>query len=218
MKSKFCYYIITSNQFNADQQADVLVTLYTCTQETYHRLSSLMVFFYSVCEATGTAATPGLLCQPRVIVKMIVEKQTECRMAGETEVLGENLPQRHSCTSQNLTWSDPVLNPGRRGGKPATNRLSYGAAPHWCYHDSYQSLQVNAGLILQMEYGCPFSYSLFNHPSLIKNCFIYLLFLTTSTFQKVKTTWCTVACWLIKKNWKGCGKVVVAYFEVLSRN
>jgi hypothetical protein len=46
-----------------------------------------------VCEAIGTAATPGLLCQPRVIVKTIVEKQMECRLAGETEVLGENLPQ-----------------------------------------------------------------------------------------------------------------------------
>jgi hypothetical protein len=30
-----------------------------------------------------------------VIVKMIVEKQMEYRLAGETEVLGENLPQRH---------------------------------------------------------------------------------------------------------------------------
>jgi hypothetical protein len=39
-------------------------------------------------------------------------------MAGETEVLGENLP----------TGPDPGLNPGRRGGKPATNRFSYGAA------------------------------------------------------------------------------------------
>jgi hypothetical protein len=28
-------------------------------------------------------------------MKMIVEKQMECRLAGETEVLGENLPQRH---------------------------------------------------------------------------------------------------------------------------
>jgi hypothetical protein len=28
----------------------------------------------------------------------------------------------------NPTWPDPGLNPGRRGGKPATNRLSYGAA------------------------------------------------------------------------------------------
>jgi hypothetical protein len=68
------------------------------------------------------------LCQPRVIVKMIVEKQMKCRLAGETEVLGENLPQRHFCPSHNLTWPDPDLNPGRCGGKPATNRLSYGAA------------------------------------------------------------------------------------------
>jgi hypothetical protein len=28
-------------------------------------------------------------------VKVIVEKQMEYRLAGETEVLGENLPQRH---------------------------------------------------------------------------------------------------------------------------
>jgi hypothetical protein len=54
-------------------------------------------------EAIGTAATPGLLCQPRVIVKMIVEKQMECILAGETEVLEENLPQRHFCPSQNPT-------------------------------------------------------------------------------------------------------------------
>jgi hypothetical protein len=59
---------------------------------------------------------------------MIVEKQIECRLARETEVLGKNLPQRHFCPSQNPTWLDPGLNPGRRGGKPATNRLSYGAA------------------------------------------------------------------------------------------
>jgi hypothetical protein len=63
-----------------------------------------------------------------VIVKMIVEKQMECRLAGETAVLGENLPQGRFCPSQNPTWPDPGLNPGRRGGKPATNRLSYGAA------------------------------------------------------------------------------------------
>jgi hypothetical protein len=60
-------------------------------------------YYYLVCEAVGTAATPGLLCQPWVIVKMIVEKQMECRLAGETEVLGENLPQCHFCPSQNPT-------------------------------------------------------------------------------------------------------------------
>jgi hypothetical protein len=59
---------------------------------------------------------------------VIVEKLVEQRLAGEAEVLGENLPQRHFCPSQNPTWLDPSLNPGRRGGKPATNRLSFGAA------------------------------------------------------------------------------------------
>jgi hypothetical protein len=60
-------------------------------------------FLILVCEAIGTAATPDLLCQPRVMVKMIMEKQMECRLAGETEVLGENMPQRHFCPSQNPT-------------------------------------------------------------------------------------------------------------------
>jgi hypothetical protein len=61
-------------------------------------------YYYLVCEAIGTAATPGLLYQLRLIVKMIVEKQMECRLAGETEVLGEkDLPQRHFCPSQNPT-------------------------------------------------------------------------------------------------------------------
>jgi hypothetical protein len=62
-----------------------------------------------------------------------VEKQMECRLTGETEVLGENLPQRHFCPSQNPTCRDPGLNPCRRCVKPATNRLSYGAAPFFPY-------------------------------------------------------------------------------------
>jgi hypothetical protein len=63
----------------------------------------IFYYCYLVCEAIGTAATPGLFCQLRVIVKMIVEKRMECRLVGETEVLGENLPQRHFCPSQNPT-------------------------------------------------------------------------------------------------------------------
>jgi hypothetical protein len=62
-----------------------------------------IVLLILVCEAIGTAVTPGLLFQHRVIVKMIVEKQMECRLARETEVLGENLPQLHFCPSQNPT-------------------------------------------------------------------------------------------------------------------
>jgi hypothetical protein len=46
----------------------------------------------------------------------------------QTKDLEENLPQRCFCPSQNPTSPDPGLNPGRRGGKPATNRLSYGVA------------------------------------------------------------------------------------------
>jgi hypothetical protein len=49
--------------------------------------SSIYLFFYLVCEAIDTAATPGLLCQPLVIVKKTVEKQMECRLARETGVL-----------------------------------------------------------------------------------------------------------------------------------
>jgi hypothetical protein len=47
----------------------------------------------------------------------------EWRLAGKTEVLWENLPQRH-LVHHKSDLSDPGSNPGRRSGKPATNRLS----------------------------------------------------------------------------------------------
>jgi hypothetical protein len=108
-----------------DEKREVLSYL---RGHNYRSYPTYPFFWGGGCEAIGTAATPGLLCQPRVIMKMIVEKQMECRLGGEIEVLRENLPQRHFCPSQNPTWPDPGLNPGRRGGKPATNRLRYGAA------------------------------------------------------------------------------------------
>jgi hypothetical protein len=45
---------------------------------------------------------------------VIVEKLVEWRLAGETKVPVENLPQRHFCPSQNPTLPDPGLNPGSR--------------------------------------------------------------------------------------------------------
>jgi hypothetical protein len=71
----------------------------------------------------GTSATSGLLDLPRVSVRM--ETLVEWRLTGEAEVLGENLSTATLSTT-NPTCPDLGANPGRRDGKPATNRLSYG--------------------------------------------------------------------------------------------
>jgi hypothetical protein len=57
---------------------------------------------------------------------VIVEKLVEWRSAGETEVLGESLPQRHFVHHKS-NMTRPGFEPSRRDGKPGTNRLSYGA-------------------------------------------------------------------------------------------
>jgi hypothetical protein len=55
----------------------------------------------------------------------IVEQLVEWRLAGETEVFGENLPQGHFVDHKShMTW--PVLETGPPRWKPVTNLLSYG--------------------------------------------------------------------------------------------
>jgi hypothetical protein len=45
-------------------------------------------------------------------MKMIVEKQMECRLAWETEVLGENLAQRHFLSFTKSHMTRPVFELG----------------------------------------------------------------------------------------------------------
>jgi hypothetical protein len=54
----------------------------------------------------------------------------ECELAGETKVLGENLPPRATLSTTNPTWPDLGSNSSRRDGKPATNGRSYGTTFH----------------------------------------------------------------------------------------
>jgi hypothetical protein len=88
----------------------------------------------------GTAATSGLLYKPQMI------DEDDCGAIG-----GMMIGRGNRSTRRNPIWPYPGSNAGRRGGKPATNRLSYGAAVadsnssalchvsrgiHWRYDDT----------------------------------------------------------------------------------
>jgi hypothetical protein len=60
--------------------------------------NSYIIFFYCDWGGTKSPVLRPLLAyctSPRLYVRVIVEQSAEWRLAGETEVLGENLPQRH---------------------------------------------------------------------------------------------------------------------------
>jgi hypothetical protein len=59
--------------------------------------------------------------------ELSTEHLVEWESAGETKELGGNLPSA-TLSTINPTLLDMGSNPGSRGGKPATNRLSYGTA------------------------------------------------------------------------------------------
>jgi hypothetical protein len=72
---------------------------------------------------------------------MSVEQSVEWELAGKTEVLGENLPQRYFVHHRSH-MTRPGIEPGRRGGKPATNRLSYGTVFCYVYTQLYVSVDI----------------------------------------------------------------------------
>jgi hypothetical protein len=64
------------------------------------------------------------------MMTMSVEQSVEWELAGETEVLGENMSQSHFIHHRSH-MTLPRIDPGCYGEKPATNRPSYGMA-HTC--------------------------------------------------------------------------------------
>jgi hypothetical protein len=124
--------------------------------------------------ALDTAATNGLLCQPRVMLREKLVKW----LAGKT------------CPSAALSATNticcPDANPGRRGERPASNRLSYGTAKyfgfpwqfslHWVL---YTHLSTWASTIGHIVADLPSGLSL--NPS--QNITIAIIFLSTAIWN-----------------------------------
>jgi hypothetical protein len=73
----------------------------------------------------GTAVTSGLLYKPQMI------DEGDCGAVGGVKIgRGNRICPSATLSTTNPTWPDPGSNPGHRGGKPATNRLSYGMVYH----------------------------------------------------------------------------------------
>jgi hypothetical protein len=56
---------------------------------------------------------------------MSMERRGGIILTGETEELGEKTCPSATLSTTNPTWADPGANPGLRGERPATNRLSH---------------------------------------------------------------------------------------------
>jgi hypothetical protein len=91
--------------------------------------------FISVIRSRTVGSTPWtgdqLVARPLLNAPGDCDDGENCRingfLAGETELLGENLTRRQFVHHKSHL-PDSGANPGRHGGKPATNRFSCGAA------------------------------------------------------------------------------------------
>jgi hypothetical protein len=76
---------------------------------------------------------------------MIVEQLVEWRLAGKLKYLEKTCPSATLSTT-NPTRTDPGSNPGRRRGKSATNRLSYGAASRTQLNVTFLNFHVHVNI------------------------------------------------------------------------
>jgi hypothetical protein len=114
-------------------------------------------------------------------------------------------------STTNPTWLDPGLNPGRRGWKPATNRLSCGAAlyilKHWHFLQMHTWLSYLVG-----------SYVLFLYLRLYVHTVLCCGFRVTASAHKRRFShwWCSaislLSCVKTTRRTRLCGgKTLVLY-------
>jgi hypothetical protein len=141
----------------------------------------------------------GLFYLLRVIKR--VENSVKWWFAWETEVLAENLPQWHFI-DQKSHMICPGASPGRRGGKPATNRLSHDTAKT---HLTWVSDKVEVKPFLTADSGFPKELWVnWIEPGLhsrqaLNYLFVHLLYLTTFSVTEERTASCN---WIVNNESK----------------
>jgi hypothetical protein len=113
---------------NLDSGCTVAPTLEVCMATVPVRIFFYYYYWWGGTKSLGTAATSGLLYKPQMI------DEDDCRAIGGMKIGRGNRSTRRKPAAAPLYPPQirhdqtRARTPGHRGGKPATNRLSYGAA------------------------------------------------------------------------------------------
>jgi hypothetical protein len=91
----------------------------------------------------GTAAITGLLYQPQMIDDGDCGASSGMKIGRGNRSIRRKLAPSATLSTTNPTRPDPGSNPGRRGGKSATNRLSCGAASKQNYSYIFDEFRLN---------------------------------------------------------------------------